>query len=84
MSKKVILRKSGNSMIFTVPSDLKDSLGKEFTVTKRSDGSVLYTPVKHHNVFDSSEFKNHDFQADLHNDPELSELKPVGKEKLDD
>lgn len=83
MSKEVILRKSGNSLIFTAPSSLDDSVGKKYTVISKDDGSVVYTPLKHKNVFASSEFKNHDFQSDLRTDPELSELTPVGKEKLE-
>jgi len=38
---------------------------------------------QHVNIFASSEFRNHDFQADMKNDPELRPLDPVGKERLD-
>jgi len=38
---------------------------------------------KHTNIFATPEFRNHDFQADMKNDPELRPLDPVGKERLD-
>lgn len=82
MSKKVTLRKSGNSLIFTAPSELTDKVGTKYSVTQHEDGSVLYTPVEHVNVFSTEEFKKHDFRRDLEEIPEAGEVKPVGREKL--
>lgn len=82
MDKEVMLRKSGNSLILTAPADLSDSIGKRYTVTQNDDGTIVYTPVKHVNIFTSPELKDYDFRADLRNIPEAAELKPVGKEKL--
>ncbi|APX71894.1 hypothetical protein M5C72_01780 [Companilactobacillus allii] len=70
MSKEVMLRKSGNSLIFTAPSNLTDSVGEKYTIHQKEDGTVIYSPVKHENIFESSKFKNYDFQADLKNIPE--------------
>lgn len=83
MSKEVVLRKSGNSLIFTAPSSLNNNVGKKYSVSKRDDGTIIYSPIKHKNIFDSPEWRNYDFQSDLHNDPELVESKPVGKENLE-
>jgi len=80
--KEVILRKQGNSLIFTAPSDLSDNVGKKYSVNKREDGSIVYEPISHKNVFSTPAFKNYDYQNDMKNNPELSELNPVGKEKL--
>lgn len=37
--------------------------------------------TKHVNVFSTPEFVEHDFREDLQIIPEVSELKPVGREK---
>ena len=81
MSKEIVLRKSGNSLIFTAPADFNKNVGRKYSVTQKDDGSVLYTPVKHINRFHTSEFQNYDYQSDLKDDPEIAEVKPLGKEK---
>lgn len=45
MSKLVTLRKSGNSLILTAPADLKNEVGRQYSVDKRSDGSIIYQPT---------------------------------------
>ena len=80
--KEVILRKQGNSLIFTAPSELSDNVGKKYTVNKREDGSIVYEPIRHKNVFGTPAFQYYDYRSDMEKDPELSELNPVGKEKL--
>lgn len=84
MSKFVTLRKSGNSLILTVPADLKDKVGRRYTVNKRSDGSIIYKPVEKQNIFDNPDWLNYDYQKDLKEDPELQPLDPVGKERLEE
>lgn len=81
--KEVILRKSGNSLILTAPSNLNKSVGEKYIVTQKDDGSIVYTPARHKNIFSSPDWKNYDYQKDLQNDPEVSESYPVGKEKLE-
>lgn len=83
MSKVVTLRKSGNSLIFTAPSDLQDEIGSKYQVKKGSNGTIIYEPIKHKNVFSKEEWQNYDFQSDLNDDSNLKIEKPVGKEKLD-
>lgn len=53
----------------------ENQVGQEYSVAENVDGTIIYTPInkKHVNIFESEEFKNHDFQADLKN-PELMEL----------
>ncbi|WP_407888722.1 type II toxin-antitoxin system PemI/MazE family antitoxin [Levilactobacillus sp. N40-8-2] len=83
MSKTVTLRKSGNSRVLTLPADFDVNIGTEFEVSKAEDGSVIYRPLEHQNIFDSQEWQEYDYQSDLNNDPELSELNPVGKENIE-
>lgn len=83
MDKEVMLRKSGNSLILTAPADLSDDIGKRYTVTQNDDGTIVYTPVKHINIFTDPKLKDYDFRADFRDIPEASELKPVGKERLE-
>jgi hypothetical protein len=85
MDKKVELLESGNNLIFDVPEELRHEIGSQYTVSVRDDGSVLYTPVnvKHENIFNTAAFKGRDFRAIRENDPELCEVKPVGKEIID-
>lgn len=56
--KIVTLRKSGNSIIFPVPSDFNVSVGDEYTLSLKDDGSVEFTPVQHKNIFSTPEKKN--------------------------
>jgi len=84
MSKLVTLRKSGNSLILTAPADLKDVVGHQYIVNKRSDGSIVYQPVGDRNIFDNPDWMNYDYQRDLQADPELQLLDPVGKERLEE
>ncbi|MDV7758000.1 hypothetical protein [Liquorilactobacillus mali] len=84
MSKVVTLRKSGNSLILTVPADLKNQVGSKYSVENRSDGSIIYQPVKKLNIFDNPDWQKYDYQKDLMEDPELQPLKPVGKERLEE
>ena len=83
LTKLVTLRKSGNSLILTAPSDLKDNIGQKYEVESRPDGSILYEPAKKKNIFDEPEWKNYDYQKAMREDPEIQPLNPVGKERLD-
>ncbi|WP_317617082.1 hypothetical protein [Bombilactobacillus thymidiniphilus] len=74
------LRKSGNSLVLTAPSTLKDKVGYKYEVENRSDGSIVYQPVKKQNIFDNLDWMQYDYQKDLLEDPELQQLNPVGKE----
>ncbi|WHS05266.1 hypothetical protein O2U01_00185 (plasmid) [Ligilactobacillus salivarius] len=82
MSKTVVMRKSGNSRILTVPQGFEGSVGEKFDVEFK-DGNIIYKPHKHVNIFATKEWQEYDYQKDLIEDKELSELKPVGKEVLD-
>jgi len=84
MSKLVTLRKSGNSLVLTVPADFKAEIGCQYTVNQRSDGSIVYRPVSKPNIFDDADWMNYDYQRDLQEDPELQLLDPVGKERLEE
>ncbi|MCD2257438.1 hypothetical protein ACNAN0_00935 [Agrilactobacillus fermenti] len=84
MSKLVTLRKSGNSLVLTVPSDLKDRVGSKYKVENRPDGSIVYQPVEKQNIFDDPDWLQYDFQKDLVDDPELQPLDPIGKERLEE
>lgn len=53
MSKLVTLRKSGNSLILTVPHDFNNKVGSKYKVENRSDGSIIYQPVDKQNIFDN-------------------------------
>lgn len=84
MSKVVTLRKSGNSLIITAPAELKDHIGRQYTVAQRSDGSIVYQPVTKQNIFDDPDWLQYDYQQDMRADPELQSLDPVGKERLEE
>lgn len=81
MSKLVTLRKSGNSRVLTVPSEVEASVGSKFEVRLLSDGSIVYKPFKHNNVFASPDWQEYDYQRDIQEDPEIAEVKAVGKER---
>ncbi|WEV37470.1 hypothetical protein [Lactobacillus sp. ESL0677] len=83
MTKLVSLRKSGNSMILTVPANFNEKIGKKYSVEKESDGTIVYSPIKKSNIFATADWQNYDYQADLSTDSELSELSSIGKERLD-
>lgn len=82
MSATVVMRKSGNSRILTVPQGVIGKVGEKFDV-EFEDGNIIYKPHKHVNIFATKEWQEYDYQKDLAEDTELSELKPVGKEVID-
>lgn len=82
MSKVVTLRKSGNSLIFTAPSDMQNEIGTKYEMKKGSNGSVIYEPITHKNIFSDPEWQNYNYQEAMDNDPELSVPKPMGKENI--
>lgn len=84
MSKLVTLRKSGNSLILTVPHDFNNKVGSKYKVENRSDGSIIYQPVDKQNLFDNTDWLKYDYQKDLKEDPELQPLKPIGKERMEE
>lgn len=49
-------------------------------------GIAMYNEERneHVNIFATKNWQAYDYQADLANDLELSELQPVGKEMIDD
>lgn len=65
MRRIVTLRKSGNSLFFTVPSDLHVEIGTKYHVTEDNDGVITYKPVHHKNIFSDPKWKNYDYQNDL-------------------
>lgn len=77
----VTLRKSGNSRVFTVPSNYEGELGSKYKVTIKNR-SISYTPKDHVNVFSTKEWREFDYQKVMEEDVELSDVKPVGKEIL--
>lgn len=78
----VKLRNVGNSKTLTVPKYIK-TVGKEYEV-KNVGQTIVFTPVKKHvNIFSTPGWKNYDYQRDMENDPELQEVKPIGKEIID-
>lgn len=83
MSKVVTLRKAGNSRVLTAPVDLDANVGTKYEVETRSDGSILYKPIGHKNIFDDPDWRHYDYQHDLESDPQLQALDPIGKERLE-
>lgn len=78
----VKLRNVGNSKTLTVPKNIKTT-GNEYEV-KNVGQTIVFTPVKKHvNIFSTPEWKKYDYQSDIKNNPELQEVKPVGKEIID-
>ncbi|WP_281165466.1 hypothetical protein [Liquorilactobacillus sicerae] len=53
-------------------------------IENRSDGSIVYQPVKQQNIFDNPDWLKYDYQKDLMMDPEVQPLDPVGKEQLEE
>lgn len=51
MNEIVTLRKSGNILFFTAPSDLQDELGTQYQVIKGNNGAIIYEPLHHKNNF---------------------------------
>lgn len=78
----VKLRHVGNSKTLTVPKGIK-TMSDEYNV-KNVGETIVFTPVKKHvNIFSTPEWKNYDYQKDIREDPELQEVKPVGREIID-
>lgn len=66
----VKLRKIGNSNVLTVPEGIK-VVSNEYTVKNDGD-NIVFTPViKKQNIFATDDWKNYDYQKDMHEDPEL-------------
>ena len=66
----VKLRKIGNSKVLTVPEGIK-VVSNEYTVKNDGD-NIVFTPViKKQNIFATDDWKNYDYQKDMHEDPEL-------------
>ncbi|GHP13581.1 hypothetical protein YK48G_10060 [Lentilactobacillus fungorum] len=84
MINKVKVRKSGNSLVLTVPTQVGVTEGEEYKASKLADGTIIYEPTNHTNIFATKEAQDYDFQADVQNDPELQPVDPVGLERLDD
>lgn len=78
----VKLRKVGNSNTLTVPKDIK-VLSKEYFVKNDGDNIVFIPIIKTKNIFATDDWKNYDYQKDICEDPDLQEMKPVGREVLD-
>lgn len=74
MCRLVTLRRSGNDLVFTVPDEFKVRTGCQYTVSRQSDGSVIYQPSNKQNVFDNPDWLNYDYQKDLKEDSELHPL----------
>ncbi len=83
MHKIVTLRKAGNSRVLTVPSDLAAGVGTKYHAEVRADGSIIFQPIGHQNIFDDPDWQDYDYQKDLLDDPQLQSLNPVGKEGLE-
>jgi len=78
--KETVLRKQGKDLVLDAPSELKDCVGRKYNIIENADGSILYKPIGHVNVFSTPAFRDHDFNEDVRDFG--YELKPVGKEKL--
>jgi len=57
-------------------------MGKRDKKVVDEDMTHKSTSTQHVNIFTSPELKDYDFRADFREIPELTELEPVGKEKL--
>lgn len=84
MTDKVKVRKSGNSLVLTFPTGFGVVAGEEYKASKLADGTIIYEPTTHTNIFATKEARDYDFQADVQNDPELQPVDPIGLERLDD
>lgn len=82
LSTTVVVRRVGNSNIFTVPHNLNVEVGEKFDVELDGD-NIVYKPHKYRNIFETDDWMNYDYQKDLATDSELSELIPIGKEIID-
>lgn len=78
----VKLRRVGNSNTLTVPRDIK-ILSKEYKVKNDGENIVFVPVIKRQNIFATDEWKNYDYQKDMHEDPELQSVKSVGREVID-
>lgn len=57
-------------------------MGKRDKKVVDEDMTHKSSSAQHVNIFTSPELKDYDFRADFREIPELTELEPVGKEKL--
>ncbi|MDR1473557.1 MAG: AbrB family transcriptional regulator [Lactobacillales bacterium] len=55
-------RKQGNSVVLSVPKEIKVDLNKEFEVFQEEDGAIIFLPV-HKNIY--KENPDYDFRGDL-------------------
>lgn len=62
MSQIVTLQKVGNSRVLTVLSGLSVKIG--------TDGSIIFQPISHRNIFDKPDWRDYDYHKDLLEDPQ--------------
>lgn len=82
-------RVQGNSVVLTVPKAFNVNTGTEYTVVRQSDGSILYQPKYGYDIWADSSLDNFDYAAELQREYldlgyNPREVKPVGREKLND
>lgn len=76
---KFVTRKSGHSVILTVPAETGIKPGQEYTLRVQDDGSLLYEP-RHVNFWHTPDAEKHNFRADLDKIGNFSEEPRIGKE----
>jgi hypothetical protein len=75
-------RKTGNSLILTVPVTAGVPEGQKFILKAKSDGSLEYV-VADQNPWTSGEYDNIDFRAELNDVGHFGNESPVGKENIE-
>ncbi|MCH4009517.1 hypothetical protein [Companilactobacillus sp.] len=74
MVKIVELRKLGNDLVLTAPSDMNDKVGEKYLVNTDVNGVITYEPSHHKNIFSDPEWRDYDYQKAMREDPELRNL----------
>lgn len=51
--------------MLTVPTGFGVVAGEEYKASKLADGTIIYEPTTHTNIFATKEARDYDFQADV-------------------
>jgi antitoxin component of MazEF toxin-antitoxin module len=84
-------RHQGNSIVLTIPKSLKVKANTEFKVVKDADENIIYKPINKpkYDIWSDHKYDNLNYYNILKQEYEdlgynPRELKPVGREKLND
>lgn len=75
-------RKTGNSLVITVPKNAGVPIGKKFTLVVKEDGSLVYRS-NDNNPWLNGDFDDIDFRANLKEVGNYGLDEAQGKEKID-